>query len=73
MQAEGLFCYCRWHKAAGDAAKQAAKLQAQAKAATAQTDTATAAAAEAQKLAMSLHIATAPLRRESPPSGLQVS
>ena len=47
-----------------------ASSQTEAKAAAAQTDTARAAAAEAKRLASSLDIATAPLRREPPPSGL---
>ena len=55
----------RWHKAAGDAAKQAAKLQAEAKAAAAQCDAASATAEEARSLARRLDIKTGHLRRSA--------
>ncbi len=55
----------RWHKAAGDAAKQAAKLQAEAKAAAAQCDAASATAEEAKSLARRLDIKTGHLRRSA--------
>jgi len=59
-------CICnRWHKAAGDAAKQAAKLQAEAKAAAAQCDAAIATAEEAKSLARRLDIKTGHLRRSA--------
>ncbi|KAL0022404.1 hypothetical protein WJX77_008671 [Trebouxia sp. C0004] len=55
----------RWHKAAGDAAKQAAKLQAEAKAAAAQYDAASATAEEAKSLARRLDIKTGHHRRSA--------
>ncbi len=55
----------RWHKAASDAAKQAAKLQAEAKAAAAQCDAASATAEEAKSLARRLDIKTGHLRRSA--------
>lgn len=59
--------YCRWHKAAGDASKRAARLQAEAKAAAAQSDTAQAAARQADHLATCLKMTTAHLQAASSP------
>ncbi|KAL3146056.1 hypothetical protein ABBQ38_015407 [Trebouxia sp. C0009 RCD-2024] len=57
----------RWHKAAGDASKRAARLQAEAKAAAAQSDTAQAAARQADHLATCLKMTTAHLQAASSP------
>ena len=53
---------CRWHKAADDSTKQAAKLQAEAAAAAGQSDAAQAAALQAKHLASRLEMTTAHLK-----------
>ena len=53
---------CRWHRAADDATKQAAQLQAESKAAATQSDAAQAAALQAKHLASRLEMATAHLK-----------
>lgn len=61
---------CRWQKAAGDASKQAAKLQTEAKAAAAHSDAAQAAAMQAKHLATCLKMTTVHL--QAAPSPAQV-
>ena len=65
-------CCGRFHKAAGDATKQAAKLQAEAKAATAQSDAASATAEDAKGLARRLDMKTGHLRRNTSTAAGQV-
>ena len=60
--------HCRWQRAAGDASKQAAKLQAEAKAAAAQSDTAQAAAMQAKHLAACLKMTTVHLQAAASPA-----
>ena len=57
-----ILLYHRWQKAAGDASKQAVKLQAEAKAAAAQSDAAQAAAMQAKHLATCLKMTTGHLQ-----------
>ena len=65
-------CCGRFHKAAGDATKQAAKLQAEAKAAAAQSDAASATAEDAKGLARRLDMKTGHLRRNTSTAAGQV-